>query len=163
MVIEFYGEVSDYTKVRTDKIRKRYFAGWLFGLAILLLLVTVLLVVFGEGYGWVAPAVFAVILTGNAAYHQFGPMKKSMENKRWLLRVHIEGDEIIYTQYLPQKTIEKKKRLDQIKKVYRTKFCYYLVYNDVANAIVCERSLLKRGTFERLEYLFEGKIKNMDV
>lgn len=53
--------------------------------------------------------------------------------------------------------------IDSIKKVYRTKFCYYLVYNNLSNAIICERCLLKRGTFDRLEYTFEGKIRNLDI
>ena len=64
---------------------------------------------------------------------------------------------------MPDKTIRKEKNLNGVKKVYRTKYCYYIVFNDIANAVVCERCLLKRGTFERFEYTFEGKIRNLEI
>ena len=41
MTIEFYGEISEYTKKRRDKLKKRYFGDWVLGLAGILLVATV--------------------------------------------------------------------------------------------------------------------------
>ncbi len=162
-MIEFYGEVSDYTKIRTDKLRKKYYSNWIFALAAVVCVVALVLVATAKGEAWIGVLVFAVILALAASFFRFGPMKKSLRNAKWLVRVQIEGDSIVWMQYLPDKTIRKEKSVNSIKKVYRTKFCYYLVFNNIANAILCERALLKRGTFDRLEREFEGKIKNLII
>ncbi len=163
MVIEFYGEVSDYTKRRTDKLRKRYFSNWLLVLMAPVFIVSLVLLFTSEGDGWIYTLVFALLLGSAGAFFRFGPMKKKFNDGKWLFRVQIEGDRLLWTQYLPDKTVRKEKSVNSIKKVYRTKFCYYLVYGDIANAVICERCLLKRGTFEQLERLFEGKIRNLII
>lgn len=162
-MIEFYGEVTDYTKRRTDKLRKRYFSNWLFALALIVFVVALVLLITAAGLGWLYAMIFAVLLAAAGAFFRFGPMKKNFNKAKWLFRVQIEGDRLTWVQYLPDKTIRKKKNLNGVKKVYRTKYCYYIVFNDIANAVVCERCLLKRGTFERFEYTFEGKIRNLEI
>ena len=79
------------------------------------------------------------------------------------MRVVIDGEDIVWTQYLPQKEVVKKKKVQDVKKVFRTASCYYLVYNDVSNAIVCERCLLRRGTFDAFEMCFEGKVVKKQI
>ena len=79
------------------------------------------------------------------------------------VRVTIDGDTVVWTQYLAQKETQRKKKVQEIKKVLRTKSCYYLIYNDISNAIVCERCLLKRGTFDAFEMCFEGKVVSKRV
>lgn len=162
-MIEFYGEITDYTKRRTDKLRKRYYSNWIFALAGVVVVVALIVLFTSSGYGWLWVGVFAVLLAAVGFFLRFGPMRKSVSDAKWLVRVQIEGEKILWIQYLPDKTIRKEKMVDGIKKVYRTKFCYYLVYNNLSNAILCERCLLKRGTFDRLEYTFEGKIRNLDI
>ncbi len=158
MVVEFYGDITDYTKRRTDKLKKRYFAKWLAALA-LLLVIAMLVALFANG-GFIAFLVAAIVIGVVAGALYFSPMKKTMDKTRWTFRVHIEGDFVTCTQYCEGgKTVEKKKRLDQIKRVIKTNYCYYLVYNDISNAFICERCLLKRGTFEYMESIFMGKIR----
>lgn len=158
MVVEFYGDISDYTKRRADKLRKRFFAKWLAVLTFVLI-VGLLIALFANG-GFIVFLIAAVVLGCVAAILYFAPMRKTMEKYRWTFRVTVEGDFVTCTQYLEGgKTAVKKKRLDQIKRVIKTNYCYYLVYNDISNAIICERCLLKRGTFEYLESLFTGRIR----
>ena len=162
MVVEFYGDISDYTKRRADKLKKRYFAKWLAALTVVLV-VGLLIALFANG-GYLVFMIAAIVLGCVAAGLYFAPMKKTMDKFRWTFRVTIEGDFVTCTQYCEGgKTVVKKKRLDQIKRVIKTNYCYYLVYNDISNAFICERSLLKRGTFEYLESLFMGKIRVQSV
>ena len=162
-MIEFYGTISDYTKRRADKLRKRYFSNWIFALAAVAAVVAIIVFFTGEEEGALYTGICAVVLALVGSFLRFGPMRKSVGDAKWLVRVQIEGDTVVWMQYLPDRTIRKEKRVDAIKKVYRTKFCYFLVYNNLSNAILCERNLLKRGTFDRLEYTFEGKIRNLDI
>lgn len=158
MVVEFYGDISDYTKRRTDKLKRRYFAKWL-ALLTGVLVVGLLIALFANG-GYLVFLIAAVVLGCVSAGLYFAPMRKTMEKFRWTFRVTAEGDFVTCTQYCEGgKTVVKKKRIDQIKRVIKTNYCYYLIYNDISNAFICERSLLKRGTFEYLESLFTGKIR----
>ena len=47
--------------------------------------------------------------------------------------------------------------------MYKTPFCYYIVFGDIAGAIVCERCLLKKGTFEQFERIFGAKVQTKDI
>ena len=73
MVVEFYGEITDYTMRRTDKIKKQYYALWLFGAVVLLTILAVISAAFGEAY--LIVLIFAVILGAASAFLYFGPMK----------------------------------------------------------------------------------------
>lgn len=157
MVVEFYGEITDYTMRRTDKIKKQYYALWLFGAVVLLTILAVISAAFGEAY--LIVLIFAVILGAASAFLYFGPMKTPGKTPRIRCRITIEDDTLTWIQYLPQKTVTKTKKLDRVKRVYKTDFCYYIVFNDIGNAVVCERCLLKRGTFDFFESLFSNKIR----
>lgn len=159
-MIEFYGEVSDYTKRRTDRLKKRYFAKWLAALALLLAAVTVAAACTGGNF-WVALA-FTAVLAALAALLYFLPMKKKIEG-RWLFRVRIEDDKLYFTQYLNGREVSKTRRIEAVKKVYKTPFCYYIVFSDIAGAIVCERCLLKKGTFDRFEQIFGRKVQEKKI
>lgn len=161
MIIEFYGEISDYTMRRTDKIKKQHYAIWLFCAVVLLAVLTVVSGIFGEDY--LILLIFAVILGAVSAFLYFGPMKKPGKAPRIRCRVTIEEDTLTWIQYLPQKTVTKTKKLDRVKRVYKTDFCYYIVFNDIGNAVVCERCLLKRGTFDFFESRFSDKIRIKQV
>lgn len=49
--------------------------------------------------------------------------------------------------------------INEVKKVIDYGECYFIIYTDVAQAIVCQKDLIKEGTLEEFEALFEGKIK----
>ena len=86
-----------------------------------------------------------------------------MEKERWLFRVTIGEEDVTFVQYLPGKEVRKVKKFNDVKRVVKTKYCYLIVFNDIANAFVCERQLLKRGTLDAFERLFEGKINARDI
>ncbi len=162
MSIEFYGEVSEFTKKQTERLKRMYFARWIYLLAGLLAVVSLVVAFTKEGLGFLVPLVFAVLLGGAGFLLPHLPYGKKI-SAPWKVRVTIDGDTVVWTQYLPQKELVKKRKLQEIKKVFRTRSCYYLVYNDISNAIVCERSLLKRGTFDAFEMEFEGKVVSKRV
>lgn len=159
-MVEFYGEVSDYTRRRTDRLKKRYYAKWLAALALLLAGVTVAAACTGGNF-WVA-LVFTALLAGLAALLYFLPLKKKVEGSL-LLRVRIEEGKIAFTQYIGGKEIKKTRRVEAVRRVYKTPFCYYIVFSDIAGAIVCERCLLKKGTFEQFERIFGTKVQPKDI
>ena len=161
MVIEFYGEISDYTKRRTDKLKKKYYAVWLAAVALLLGIAALISGLTGGRY--IVFLVFTALVGGVAAFMYFGPMKKNFDKSKWKCRVTIENDELVWEQYLPQKTVRKVKKLHCVKRVLKTDFCYYIVFNDIGNAVICERCLLKKGTFALLEAIFEGKIRTKEI
>ncbi len=154
-MIEFYGEVSAPTQRLAERLRRRYFARWLLVLAALAAAVTVG-TAFGGGWGWVAPLVCTALLGGVSAWLFF---KAPRLRGAWLLRVRIEGESLVFTQYLGEKTRERTFRIAEAKRVYKGEYCYFIVFGDIANAVVCERRLLKKGTFAQLESLFAGKVR----
>ena len=160
MVIEFYGELTDYTLRRADKLKKRHYSIYFFVLAALLAALCALSGALGGEF--VTLLVFAVLLGGAGAFLFFGPMKRNIKNKV-RCRVYIEGNTLTWEQYLPQKTITKVKKLDRVKRVVKTDFCYFVVFNDIGNAVICERCLLKKGTFTAFEALFAGKLREKEM
>lgn len=160
MVIEFYGELSDYTLRRADRLKRRLFSVYFFFLAVLLGAVTIVSGVLGGQF--VVPLVFAVLLCGAGLLLYFRPLKKVIRDKV-RCRVTIEGDKLTWMQYLPQRTVTKVKKLAQVKRVVKTDYCYFVVFGDISNAVICERCLLKRGTFTAFEALFAGKIREKEV
>ncbi len=161
-MIEFYGEISDYTKRRAEKLKRKYYAKWLFVLACIpAALCVVSAVTSGKFIGML---VFAILLVGAGIFLFFSPPGRSYEKQKWIFRVVIDGDTLIFTQYIGQKTVEKKRKIDAVKRVIKTDFCYFVVFNDIGNAVILERCLLKKGTFDLLESIFRGKIceKQMD-
>lgn len=160
MVIEFYGEISDYTMRRADRLKKRQYSIYFFVLGALL---GALAAISGAAGGeFVTLTVFAAVLCGAGFFLVFGPMKKKIKNKV-RCRVRIEGDSLTWEQFLPEKTITKVKKLNRVKRVVKTDFCYFVVFNDIGNAVICERCLLKKGTFTAFESLFAGKIREKEM
>lgn len=49
--------------------------------------------------------------------------------------------------------------INEVKKVIDYGECYFIIYTDVAQAIVCQKDLIKEGTLEEFETIFAGKIK----
>lgn len=160
MVIEFYGELTDYTLRRADKLKKRHYSAYFFVLGGLLGALAAISGAFGGEF--IALTVFAALLCGAGFFLFFGPMKKNIKNKVQC-RVRIEGNTLTWEQFLPEKTITKTKKLDRVKRVVKTDFCYFVVFNDIGNAVICERCLLKKGTFAAFESLFEGKIREKEM
>lgn len=161
MNVEFYGEVSEYTKKRADKVKKRSYARWLAVLALLLAVAAVLAGVFRAG--WIALAVFAVLLAALAVWLYCSPLKKSMAKEKWLLRISVGDGYIRFVQYGKGGERERKRPLQAVKRVIRTDYCYYIVFSDVASALICEPAMLKKGTLEDFEAQFAGKLRVKEI
>lgn len=156
-MIEFYGEISEYTKRRAEKLKKRYFAKWIGVLALISGAVAALSGATRSGF--IVPLVCAVLLLGVAFLLYFMPMRKKDSKTSWKFRVTIEGSDLTFVQYLPGKTLEKTRKVGAVKRIIKTDFCYFVVFNDISNAVICERCLLKKGTFEQFEIIFSDKIR----
>lgn len=46
-----------------------------------------------------------------------------------------------------------------VKRVLDYGECYYIIYTDMGQAIICQKDLLREGTLEEFEEIFAGKIK----
>ncbi|MDE6677106.1 MAG: hypothetical protein K2K12_05290 [Clostridia bacterium] len=49
--------------------------------------------------------------------------------------------------------------INEVKRVLDYGECYYLIYTSINQAIICQKDLLKQGSLEEFEALFQGKIK----
>lgn len=157
-MIEFYGEISLSCKKVADKRKKHYFAVWTL---ILTVIVGALAVGNGvSGGNYLSFTVFACILAALTAFLFAAPSLGKAERSGWVCRVSIEEDTLTFIQYTDGGEVKKTRPLKKVKKVIKMKTCYLLYVPDGASIVVCQRSLLKRGTFEEFESLFRGKIKN---
>ena len=103
--------------------------------------------------------VFAALLLALTVFLFIAPSPKSLSKEQWLFRIQIEGEEIRFTQYLAEKEVSKKREVGKVRKVVKDERCYLLYTPNAGNIIVCQRNLLKKGTFEELESIFSGKIR----
>ena len=160
-MIEFYGEISMPCKRAVNKRKKRYYAVWLCVLSVIVAGLAVYAGIDGGGKGrdFIVFTVFAVLLALFTAYLFAAPVPRSLEGEKWLFRVQIEGEELLFTQYLTGREIVKKRPLCKVKKVVKTKYGYLLYVPNGGSIVACQRNLLKKGTFDRLETLFGGKLK----
>lgn len=153
-MIEFYGELSEQTYKLAERLKRRVYARWMFVLSGIVAAVTVISALTQSAF--VVPLVCAIVLLGVGFYLHFAPPRRAAKIR---LRVQIDEGEVCLVQYLSEKTREKKRRRSAVRRVYKTPSCYFLVFSDLSDAIVCERCLLKQGTFARLEELFEDKLR----
>lgn len=75
---------------------------------------------------------------------------------RWEYHITIDKEKIVVETPLWPKILEKP--IKKIKKVLDDEDCYYVIYGDMNNSIVCQKDLLTEGSIEEFEALFQGKI-----
>ena len=160
-MIEFYGEISEYTRRRAERLKRRYFSKWIGVLALVAGGVAALSGATGGGF--VVPLVCAGVLLAAALLLYFLPVRKNRGKTGWVFRVTVEGGDLTFVQYLPGKTTKKTRKVGAVKRVIKTDFCYFVVFNDISNAVICERCLLKKGTFDQFESIFAGKIREKEI
>ena len=109
MSIEFYGEISEPSKKQTESLKRMYFARWVYILAGVLAAVALVVAFTRPGLYFLVPLVFAALLGGAGILFVRLPYGKKVFSP-WKVRVVIDGDDIIWIQYLPQgETVRKKK------------------------------------------------------
>ena len=75
---------------------------------------------------------------------------------RWEYNITIDSENIVVESPIWPKPLQKP--MKKIKKVLDAGDCYYIIYADINNCIVCQKDLLIEGSIEQFETLFQGKI-----
>lgn len=158
-MIEFYGEIALPCKKRADKLRKRHYAVWTSALTLAMSVFAVLSGVTGGNF--ILFIVFACLLAAVSVFLFVAPQGKSFGKEKWLFRVQIEEGKLRLVQYAQDREIKKERELKKIKKVVLSGGCYYLYAPNAGNLILCQRNLLKKGTFEEFESLFSGRLRKV--
>lgn len=153
-MIIFSGIVSDGIQVKTIKIRDKYVRGVIaIGSASIIIISGIVFLAFlNEGIReWL---IWSGVLIGANLLLLWNPRKKLPF--RWEYHITIDDEKIVVETPLWPKPLEKP--IKKIKKVLDEGDCYYIIYGDINNSIVCQKDLLKEGTIEEFEALFQGKI-----
>ena len=80
---------------------------------------------------------------------------------RWEYNIKIDSENIVVESPIWPKPL--KKPMKKIKKVLDAGDCYYIIYGDINNCIVCQKNLIQEGTIEEFEALFQGKVVRQKV
>lgn len=161
-MIEFYGTLSVYTARQAERLRRRYYGRWIAALAALLAVCAVIVFFTSmQKLAFLVPLVCALVLAGAAAWLYWRPVRSPARAE---LRVVVDADagKLTVVQYLSGKEVKNERPLARVRRVYKAPFCYYIVFRDLGSAVVCERSLLKKGTFDFFEYVFAEKLREKD-
>ena len=152
-MIVFFGVVSDEIQARTVKKRSSSFFR-MFSISVAIIIIAGGILWFfldGDMKEWY---ILSGILIVVALLQLWNPRKKLPF--RWEYHITIDPEKIIVETPLWSKPLQKP--MKKIKKVMDEGDCYYIIYADINNCIVCQKNLIKEGTIEEFETLFEGKI-----
>lgn len=152
-MIIFSGVVSDEIQAKTMKIRKQWFFRF-FTISSIIIIIAGGILYFlldGDMKEW---GILSGILIMVALLQLWNPRKKLPFC--WKYHITIDTEKIVVETPLWPKPLQKAKK--KIKKVLDAGDCYYLIYADINNCIVCQKNLLVEGTIEEFEELFQGKI-----
>ena len=153
-MIIFSGVVSDEIQSKTFKKRQQYvFRVCAIGSVALIIISGIFWFIF-----WIESIKEWCLLSGIlivvALLQLWNPRKKLPF--RWEYHITIDEEKIVVATPLWPKPLEKP--IKKIKKVLDYEDCYYVIYGDMNNSIVCQKDLLTEGTIEEFEALFQGKI-----
>ena len=153
-MIIFSGVVSDEVQIQTMKKRNKY-SFWFCAISsFIIILVGELLWFFldGDMKLWY---ILSGVLIATVLLQLWNPKKKIRFN--WEYHITIDTEKIIVESPLWPKPLQKP--LKKVKKILDAQNCYYIIYADINNSIVCQKDLLVEGTIEEFEELFAGKIR----
>lgn len=154
-MIVFSGIVSDDIQSKTLQKRHKYvFFVCTIGSVALIVVSGIIWYVF-----WIETIkewlLWSAILIGVLILTELWPLRKKPPF-RWEYHITIDEEKISVETPLWTKPLQKP--MKKIKRVLDDGDCYYIIYGDINNSIVCEKNLLKEGTIEEFEKLFEGKL-----
>lgn len=163
MVIEFFGTLSEQCQKETSRRNRKRTA----------IEYTVVTVLFG-----IVPTVVCGILKDEEYFFKFFGLtilcaimtvifwlitfiRKPSQGVSTDILVRIENSYITRSNF----TGVQKLTLNKVKKVIDAGNWYYVVFKwgNIGNAFVCQKDLLREGTIEQFETLFEGKIKREKI
>ena len=152
-MIVFSGVVSDEIQARTVNKRNRY--------AFVLCAISSAVIIIGGGLLWYfldGDMKWWYILSGIlilvVLLQIWNPRKKLPF--RWEYHITFDEKKVVVETPLWSKKLEKP--IKKIKKVLDDEDCYYVIYGDINNSIVCQKDLLIEGTIEEFEALFQARI-----
>ena len=154
-MIVFSGVVSDEIQAKTMKMRHQsFFRLYAIGSGVIIIINGILWFLFWREsiQEWIilSGALLAVVILLGL----WNPRKKLPF--RWEYHITIDEEKIVQECPLWPKPVEKP--IKKIKKVLDDEDCYYVIYGDMNNSIVCQKDLLTEGSIEEFEALFQGKI-----
>lgn len=152
-MIVFSGMISDEIQSKTMKKRDRHsFLVCAIGSGALIIVSGIIFFVFKEDLkGWL---ILSGLLIGVVLLLPLSFQKNL--GFHWEYSITIDEEKILVES--PLWTEPLLKPLKKIKKVLDEGDCYYLIYADINNCIICQKNLIKEGTIEEFEKLFQGKI-----
>lgn len=153
-MIIFSGVVSDEIQAKTFKKRQQFaFFVCAIGSVVVIIISGIFWFIF-----WLESIKEWYILSGIlivvALLQLWNPRKKLPF--RWEYHITIDPEKIVVETPLWRKPLQKP--MKKIKKVLDVGDCYYIIYADINNCIVCQKDLLIEGSIEQFETLFQGKI-----
>ena len=155
-MIEFYGELSNACKIDGAKRRAK-------NAGIAFLIVTIIIGAIAITVGiirdtWVYALVLTVFFLAVTIFTFMPSIKRTLSFKI-PSRLIIENGTISITA-LGGKNPMKTKPLEKVKKVIDVGEWYYFIFKfgDISNSWVCQKDLIRQGTIEEFEKLFENKI-----
>jgi len=154
ILIKFAGRIDGKIKKKVLKQRDRQLGWMTLFVASIGAFLTIYLSFKNKSvnYGFLIPT---VVLFSFALISFIAPTTNASLRFDWFYTVCITDKVIQKTQYKqPMLTLE----IDQVKRVRDDGKYYSIIYADISNAIICQKSLLVEGTLEEFEALFEGKI-----
>ena len=154
-MIVFSGVVSDEIQAKTMKMRHQsFFRLYAISSGVIIIISGILWFFFWREsiQEWIilSGALLAVVIL----LELWNPRKKLPF--RWEYNITIDSENIVVESPIWPKPLQKP--MKKIKKVLDAGDCYYIIYADINNCIVCQKNLIKEGTIEEFETLFEGKI-----
>lgn len=153
-MIIFSGVVSDEIQAKTMERKTQYvFRVAAIGSAALIIVSGIFWFIFWTESikEWI---MLSILLIGTTLLLLWNPRKKLPF--RWEFHITIDEEKIVEECPLWPKPVEKP--IKKIKRVLDYEDCYYVIYGDMNNSIVCQKDLLTEGSIEEFEALFQGKI-----
>lgn len=154
-MIVFSGVVSDEIQAKTMKIRHQsFFRLYAIGSGVIIIINGILWFLFWRESirEWIilSGALLAVVILLGV----WNPRKKLPF--RWEYNITIDSENIVVESPIWPNPLQKP--MKKIKKVLDAGDCYYIIYADINNCIVCQKNLIQEGTIEEFEALFPEKI-----
>ena len=154
-MIVFSGVVSDEIQAKTMKMRHQsFFRLYAISSGVIIIINGILWFLFWRESirEWIilSGALLAVVILLGV----WNPRKKLPF--RWEYNITIDSENIVVESPIWPNPLQKP--MKKIKKVLDVGDCYYIIYGDISNCIVCQKNLIQEGTIEEFEALFQEKI-----
>lgn len=152
-MIVFSGVVSDEIQRKTMKRRNKYFfcLSCIVVSAVIFLDGILFFILGGDMIEWL---IFSAALIAAVLLQLF--FARMELPFRWEYNIKIDSENIVVESPIWPKPLQKP--MKKIKKVLDVGDCYYIIYGDISNCIVCQKNLIQEGTIEEFEALFPEKI-----